>query len=238
MKPLILVHNFSEEDFSLSKFNNFFNSVSEKAKITDVVLFFPCGIRASEGFLMELANYASYCSPNTHFDFFIDESYYEDLPFEFFEYLRRMNPNFHLHSKEDGVYIGEHYFKWFDLNKEFALDEVKFYPNDNIKGIKKTFVVSSKKEEVFLKRISKKYSCVSRGESEVFVRRYSRDYVYNKQLLNCEMDDYDSNIYSSKHLNDDKIFDIGNDNKNIKEQADGRVLKLVPRKNRNGKKNG
>ena len=35
MKPLILVHNFSEEDFSLSKFNNFFNSVSEKAKITD-----------------------------------------------------------------------------------------------------------------------------------------------------------------------------------------------------------
>ena len=197
MKNLILVHSFSEKDFSLSKFNNFFYAASEKAEITDVVLFLPCEIRASEDFLMGLANYASYCSPNTHFDFFIDESDYEDLPFEFFEYLCRMNPNFHLHSKEDGVYIGEHYFKWFDLNKEFDLDEVKFYPKDVVRGEKRNYVVPSKKEQEFIGRLSNKFNCIASGETQVLLRRRSRDFMYRKSSIE---EDKLSNSFSYDYL--------------------------------------
>lgn len=228
MKKIILVHNFNDKDFSIHKVSEFLYVTMKTQKIDDLVLFVPSMGKATEDFVMGLFNISNMCDPDFHAYIVLDEDDYSNISFDFFERLYERNPNFHLRSKDDGVYIGEHYFKWLDLHETYTLDEFPFYRRDIVSDEKWNYVVPTKKEEVFLKNVSKKFNCIVAGETQVLLRKRSRDFMYRK--FSIEKDNF-SNSFSCDYL-----FTDNNDLKiDKKDEITGPVLKLSPRnKNKNG----
>lgn len=209
MKNLILVQNIDEQGFSIYNVREFVNASIELGMITDLVLFLPCMGSTTEDVLMTLIRDLNMINPDFNTDVFLDEEDFGNISFEFINSLHDFNPNFHIHSKDDQVYIGENSFKWFSLD-EYVNDELDYLfsevhsEKENNLSIKKHFVVNSYKDEEFLKSISKKYSCISKGEYKVISRYYSRDYIYRRLSLSGLKEDNNIKCISNKNV-DEKV---------------------------------
>lgn len=225
MKKIILAHNFSSDDFSTYKVSEFLYVTMKTQKIDDLVLFVPSMGKATEDFVMGLFNISNMFDPDFHAYIVLDEDDYSNISFDFFERLHDKNPNFHLRSKDDCLNIGEHYFKWLDSQEEYAFAEFSFYPKDVVSGEKRNYVVPTKKEQVFIGRLSNKFNCIASGETQVLLRRRSRDFMYRKSSIE---EDKFSNSFSYDYLFTDNFTD--NNDLKYKEEPTGPVLELIPQK--------
>lgn len=211
MKRMILAINICKYEDIVSNISEVYAHAVSNPNVLDVIVFLPeMGTKMVDTVsrLSEVISSSGYLG-RTHF--LVSEEDKENVPFDYWFYLKEIFPKVSICSKDDVRVIGDISFQAFS-SKNFYPDELEefinhLYEKANDNDVEYCFVVDSSNDEDMLKNISSKFVCLKAGKVKSFISsKYNYDevvgdYHFELEKINKSIEELEN---SSFFINSEK----------------------------------